>query len=162
MQKHYVYNGYLVRFQVYSVSGFPSSSLVRNLPTFARCRFDSWVRKIPWSRKRQQELQCSCQKNSMDKGAWWAIQSRGCRESDTAEHACTYSANKADVDREILIVIDGHELTKIEVKYWGRILRIPQINGNLKVRQETWARTNIYADGQIARVGLLGILQSQR
>ena len=60
---------------------------------------------------------------------------------DTAEHTCTYRANKADVDREILLVINGHELTKTEVKYWGRILRIPQINGNLKVRQETWART---------------------
>ena len=30
-------------------------------------------------------LQYSCLKNPMDKGAWWAIQSMGHKESDTTE-----------------------------------------------------------------------------
>ena len=32
-------------------------------------------------------FQCSCLKNSMDRGAWWAIVHWGCKDSDTAEHA---------------------------------------------------------------------------
>ena len=36
-----------------------------------RCRFNPWVRKIPWRRK-WQPLQCSCLESTMDGGAWWA------------------------------------------------------------------------------------------
>ena len=39
------------------VLGFPGGSAVKNLPANARrhkrCRFDPWVRKIPWRRKWQ-------------------------------------------------------------------------------------------------------------
>ena len=41
---------------------------------FRRCkrhRFDPWVRKMPWRRKRN-TLQYSLLKNSKDRGAWWA------------------------------------------------------------------------------------------
>ena len=34
--------------------GFPDGAMVKNLPDNAgdaKCRFDPWVRKIPWSRK---------------------------------------------------------------------------------------------------------------
>ena len=37
-----------------------------------RCGFDPWIGKIPWSRK-WQPLLYSCQKNPMDRGAWWTI-----------------------------------------------------------------------------------------
>ena len=36
---------------------------------YRRCRFNSWVRKIPWNRK-WQPLQYSCLENSMDRGSW--------------------------------------------------------------------------------------------
>ena len=36
-----------------------------------RCRFNSWVGKIPW-RKSWQTLQYSCLENPLDRGAWWA------------------------------------------------------------------------------------------
>ena len=40
-----------------------------------RCRFNPWVRKIPW-RTKCNPLQCSCLEDSMDRGAWWtALQS---------------------------------------------------------------------------------------
>ncbi|KAB0362934.1 hypothetical protein FD754_007090, partial [Muntiacus muntjak] len=34
-----------------------------------RCRFDPWVRKIPW-RRNENLLQYSCLENPMDRGAW--------------------------------------------------------------------------------------------
>ena len=37
-----------------STVGFPGSSAVKNSPVQCRtCRFDPWVRKIPWRRKQQ-------------------------------------------------------------------------------------------------------------
>ena len=33
-----------------------------------RCRFDPWVRKIPWRRKWQNPLQYMCLENPMDRG----------------------------------------------------------------------------------------------
>ena len=53
-----------------------------------RPRFNSWVRKIPWRRK-WQPLQYSCLKNSMDRGAWWAIVQGVAKESDTTEWLST-------------------------------------------------------------------------
>ena len=35
-----------------------------------RCRFDPWVKKIPW-RREWQPLQYSCLENPIDRGAWW-------------------------------------------------------------------------------------------
>jgi len=37
-----------------------------------RCRFEPWVRKILWRRKRQPILVFLPEKNLMDRGAWWA------------------------------------------------------------------------------------------
>ena len=45
------------------------AQMVKNPPAVG---FNPWVGKIPWSRK-WQPLQCSCLKNHMDRGAWWAI-----------------------------------------------------------------------------------------
>ena len=45
-----------------------------------RCGFDSWARKIPWSRHGN-PLQYSCLENPTDRGAW------GHKESDTTEAA---------------------------------------------------------------------------
>ena len=50
--------------------GFPDGSVVKNLPV-RRCRFNPWVRKIPW-RGKWHQLQYSCLENPMDRGAWWA------------------------------------------------------------------------------------------
>ena len=36
-----------------------------------KCRFDPWVRKIPWRRKCN-PLQYSCLENAMDRRNWWA------------------------------------------------------------------------------------------
>ena len=36
-----------------------------------RCRFDLWVRKIPW-RRAWQPIPYSCLENPMDRGAWLA------------------------------------------------------------------------------------------
>ena len=63
-----------------------------------------------------------------------------CKESDV--RTGTRSVNKADVDAGSLVVMSGQQLTKTEAKHWGRIFRIPLTDGNLKVRQETWAREN--------------------
>ena len=52
--------------------------------------FDSWVGKIPWSRKWQPTLQYSCLENSMDRGAWRATV-HGITESDSTEHTHTHT-----------------------------------------------------------------------
>ena len=36
-----------------------------------RCRFNPWVRKVPW-RTKWQPTQYSCLENPMGRGAWWA------------------------------------------------------------------------------------------
>ena len=46
--------------------GFPGGSVVKNSSECRRLRFNPWFRKIPWRSK------CSCQENSMDRGAWQA------------------------------------------------------------------------------------------
>ena len=46
-----------------------------------RCRFNSWVGRIPWSRK-WQPIQYSCLKNSMDRRAWRAMVHGSHKESD--------------------------------------------------------------------------------
>ena len=49
--------------------GFPSGSVVENLPAMQEPRVPSWTGKIPWSRKCN-PLQYSCLENPMDRGAW--------------------------------------------------------------------------------------------
>ena len=49
------------------------------------CRFNPWVRKIPW-KGNSNSFQCSCLGNPMDRGAWWATVSPwGHKESDMTE-----------------------------------------------------------------------------
>ena len=50
--------------------GFPGSTgSEESACQFRRCRFDPWVRKIPWRRK-WQPLQYSSLGNPLDRGAW--------------------------------------------------------------------------------------------
>ena len=49
--------------------------------------FDPWVRKIPWSRK-WQPTPVFLPGNPMNREALWTTAPWGCKESDTAEHAC--------------------------------------------------------------------------
>ena len=53
-----------------------------------RCRFDPWVRKIPW-RREWQPAQNFCLENPMDRGAWQAIVHRVTKESDMKESDMT-------------------------------------------------------------------------
>ena len=55
-----------------------------------RCRFNPWVRKIPWSRK-WQPTAVVLPENPMDRGAWWAIV-HGVAELDITENACMHFA----------------------------------------------------------------------
>ena len=57
------------------LTGFPGG-ISGKQPTcqcrrYKRCRFNPWVRKIPW-RREWQPLQYSCLGNPMDRGAWRA------------------------------------------------------------------------------------------
>ena len=62
--------------------GFPGGSVVENpLYQCRRCRFDSWVREIPWSRK-WQPAPVSFRENSMNRGAWWATVHEVAKDSD--------------------------------------------------------------------------------
>ena len=49
-----------------------------------RCRFNSWVRKIPWERK-WQPSQYSCLGNCMDRGAWQSSEQALCAEVKWSE-----------------------------------------------------------------------------
>ena len=72
--------------------GFPGGSEVKESACQCkrrrRCRFDSWLGKIPWREGYGSPLQCSCLGNPMD---WTAcgLQSVRMQESDMAEHAHT-------------------------------------------------------------------------
>ena len=57
------------------------------------CRFDPWVRKIPWRRKWQTTPIFLLGEYSMDRGAWWAISPWGHKESDTTEQLNTKSTS---------------------------------------------------------------------
>ena len=63
-----------------------------------RCRFNPWVRKIPW-RRAWQPIQYFCLGNPMDRGAWWATVHRITKswtwlkwlciqENSTQTHSC--------------------------------------------------------------------------
>ena len=73
--------------------GFPGGTAVRNQSVNARGEGDTSL--ILGSERSSglvdgNPLQCSCLENSMDRGAWWAPVTLGCKESDTTEHACTF------------------------------------------------------------------------
>ena len=46
--------------------------MVMYLPAMQETQFDPWVRKIPWKRE-WLSTPVFFLKNSMDRGAWWAI-----------------------------------------------------------------------------------------
>ena len=75
--------------------GFPGGSVVKNLPAHAVGARAAGL--IPGSGRSPgggngNPLQCSCLKNSMDRGTWWVGYSPwGRKESDITEHKCTYS-----------------------------------------------------------------------
>ena len=48
-------------------------------------KFNPWIRKIPWRRKRN-PIQYSCLENPKDRGAWRGYNPPGLKESDTTEH----------------------------------------------------------------------------
>ena len=66
----------------------PGGAVVKNLLANgrdARCGFDPWIGKIPWSEKWKPAPQHACLENSMDRGSWQATV-HGVAESDTIEH----------------------------------------------------------------------------
>ena len=75
--------------------GFPGGSVVKHLPAHAEGARGAG--SIPGSGRfpgggNGNPLQCSCLKNSMDRGTWWVgYRPRGHKESDITEHARTYS-----------------------------------------------------------------------
>ena len=77
------------------IHGFPGGPVVKNLPAHAvGARVAG---SIPGSGRSPgggngNPLQCSCLKNSMDRGTWWVgYHPWGRKESDITEHMCTYS-----------------------------------------------------------------------
>ena len=72
-----------------------------------RHRYNSWVRKIPWSRN---PLLYSCLDNPMDKGTWWATV-QGVTKSRTGprDWACTHAVVPCP------LLIDGKDHHH---KYW--------------------------------------------
>ena len=76
--------------------GFPGGSVVKNPPINARDSRD--VGLIPGSGRSPGEGSGSpfyypCLENPMDRGAGWATESRGRKESDMTDHACTIFLN---------------------------------------------------------------------
>ena len=72
----------------YLIKGFPDGSAVKNPPASTgdsrRHRFDRWVRKMPWRKKRQPILvflsgKSQGQRNLAGDSPW------GCKELDTTE-----------------------------------------------------------------------------
>ena len=61
--------------------GFPGGTSGKNMPANAGDTRDSWVGKIPWSRK-WPPLQYSCLENSMGRGAWCST-AHGAAKSQT-------------------------------------------------------------------------------
>jgi len=65
---------------------------VKNLPD-RRCRrhrFDSWVRKILWSRK-WKPTPVFLPGKFHGQRSWWAAVHEGHKESDMTEHVCTHT-----------------------------------------------------------------------
>ena len=69
--------------------GFPGGSVVKNLPANA-IDTGSTPGLGRYPGEGNNPLQYSCLGNSMVRGAWWGYSPWGCKESDMAEHTCTY------------------------------------------------------------------------
>ena len=66
-------------------------------------------------------LQYSFLENSMDRGAWWAIQFMGCKESDMTEHMNTHTHRHTDMSKSVFqakkcVLIWG--MTNIPIHIW--------------------------------------------
>ena len=83
-----------------------------------RCRFDSWVRKIPWSNP----LQYSCLENYMDRGVRWAISLWGHKESDKTEHVQIWTSGKLPLMKRCLISEKKKKRKKEKVNFIHAIL----------------------------------------
>ena len=92
---------------------------------YRRHGFDPWVRKIPWSKKRN-ALQYSCLGNPMDRGAWWA-----------AVHGVTESQTRLSTPRTTLVFLATKRVGL------PHTLRVPSVPGGhlLVVTQFTSALT---------------------
>ena len=75
-----------------------------------RCRFDIWVRKIPW-RGACHLLQYSCLENPMDRGAWQAtiyrIIKSWTRSKQLSTHICNISLYIQQTKTNIISLITG-------------------------------------------------------
>ena len=89
--------------------------LVKNPPAMQETQFDSYVGKICWRRDRLPSpvllgfpggsgngtpLQCSCLKNPMDGGAWWAAV-HGVAKSQTRLSGFTFTFHFHALDKEM-------------------------------------------------------------
>ena len=86
-----------------------------------RCRFDPWARKM--TRGGNGYLfQYSCLKNSMDKGAWWAIV-RGIAKSQTqlSDWTCTRTHTHADTHSHNFVSKDP---SHVKQKWWRKLIEV--------------------------------------
>ena len=81
-----------------------------------RCRFDSWIRKIPWRRK-WQPTPVSYLANPMDRGDWWAPW--GHKESDMTEYTHTHAHIHTDLK---MAWIDESANSIVHSKYRASII----------------------------------------
>ena len=78
---------------LWSVLGFSSGSVVKNLPSSAgNADLISGSGRSP-GEGNGNPLQYSCLENSRDRGVYWAIAHGMAEESDTSEHACIWSVS---------------------------------------------------------------------
>ena len=59
--------------------------MIKNLPAIQESRVRSLGWEDPWLRRKWQLTPIFLPGNSMDRGAWPGLQSRGCKESDMIE-----------------------------------------------------------------------------
>ena len=65
--------------------GFPGGSVVKHPSASAGDRFDPWIRKIPWQRKRH-PTSVFLPGKSTGGGGWQATAHEDTKESDMTEH----------------------------------------------------------------------------
>ena len=73
----------LLYVHIVPIKGFPSSSVVKNLPAKQKMWVQSLGRKDPLEKGNGNPLQYSCLGGPMDRGAWWAAVHRVSKELDT-------------------------------------------------------------------------------
>ena len=99
-----------------NIWGFPGGTLVKKLPCqcrrHKRCRFNPWVRKIPWRRKRQ-PVPVILPRKSHGQRSLVGYSPWGCKESDTTEHKGyqrdTFVINWYDLKFDKVVNLVPHE-----------------------------------------------------